>query len=43
MPHASSTAQLAELGIARISFGGLLWDQTMRAFADSLSVLAKES
>lgn len=40
MPQASSVPQLAELGIARISFGGLLWDQTMRAFADSLKTLA---
>ncbi|WP_152360107.1 isocitrate lyase/PEP mutase family protein [Microlunatus speluncae] len=39
MPDGAAVADLAAHGIARISYGGLLWGQTMRAFADSLATL----
>ncbi len=40
MPHGAALDALADLGVARISYGGVLWSQTMSAFADSLATLA---
>ena len=35
MPHGLALAELADLGVARISYGGLLWSQTMsKRYAD---------
>ena len=37
-PKAPSIADLAELGVARVSYGGLLYRQTMERFTSLLTV-----
>ena len=37
-PTAPSIADLAELGVARVSYGGLLYRQTMEHFTNLLTV-----
>jgi 2-methylisocitrate lyase-like PEP mutase family enzyme len=41
LPRAPSAAELAALGVARISWGGLLHRQAMEAFAETLASLPK--
>ncbi|GAB3738932.1 isocitrate lyase/PEP mutase family protein [Microlunatus parietis] len=43
MPQAAGVAELADLGIARISFGGGLFMETMRAFAEKVAAVAPAS
>ena len=43
IPNAPSVSELAELGAARISYGGLLHWQAMEQFSDSLTLLAPGS
>ena len=43
LPSAPSIARLAELGIARISLGGILYHELVRAFDGRLSELAEQS
>lgn len=40
MPQAGGTAELADLGVARISYGGGLFMETMRAFAEKVAAVA---
>jgi 2-methylisocitrate lyase-like PEP mutase family enzyme len=42
-PRAPSLVELAELGVARVSWGGLLYHDVMQRFTDSLASLAESS
>jgi 2-methylisocitrate lyase-like PEP mutase family enzyme len=39
LPHAPSLDELAELGVARVSYGSLLFRDAMKQFGSSLASL----